>query len=47
MKYKGYLLHKLSIRAESEKEFLWNILNMARMDFDISEEVMTQPIYEN
>jgi hypothetical protein len=45
--YKWYLLHKLATRAESEKEFWWITFEHGKEEFDISEEDMSQPIYEN
>jgi hypothetical protein len=45
--YKWYLLHKLMARAESEKEFWWITFEHGKEEFDISEEYITQPIYEN
>jgi hypothetical protein len=34
-------------RAESEKTYWWNIFEHGKEGFDISEEDMTQKIYEN
>jgi hypothetical protein len=41
------LLHKLTARAESEKEYWCNIFEHGRKYFGISEEDMTQKIYKN
>jgi hypothetical protein len=46
-KYKWYLLLNLAAKAESEKEYLWNIFEHGKERFDIFVEDMTQTIYEN